>query len=111
MDEKNRAKGLKKGKGGDGDMERRCGSQSRKTMEVEDYSAKSESYGAFERRRETSTMEVLRMKEMREIKAMMTGMMMNQNRSTTGGMRMNQNQSTRVQGASETTGRVEYFFG
>ena len=34
-----------------------CGSQSRETMEVEDcYSAKSECYGAFERRRETSTM-------------------------------------------------------
>ena len=34
------------------------GSQSRETMEVEDcYSAKSECYGAFERRRETSTME------------------------------------------------------
>ena len=34
------------------------GSQSRETMEVEDcYSAKSECYGAFERRRETSTKE------------------------------------------------------
>ena len=33
------------------------GSQSREIMEVEDYSAKSECYGAFERRRETSTME------------------------------------------------------
>ena len=34
------------------------GSQSRETMEVEDcYSAKSECYGAFERRRETSTWE------------------------------------------------------
>ena len=33
------------------------GSQSRETMEVEDcYSAKSECYGAFERRRETLTM-------------------------------------------------------
>ena len=32
------------------------GSQSRETMEV-GYSAKSECYGAFERRRETSTME------------------------------------------------------
>ena len=30
------------------------GSQSREIMEVEDYSAKSECYGAFERRRETS---------------------------------------------------------
>ena len=35
-----------------------CGSQSRETMEVEDcYSVKSECYGAFERRRETSTKE------------------------------------------------------
>ena len=33
------------------------GSQSRETMEVEDYSAKSECCGAFERRRETSTKE------------------------------------------------------
>ena len=32
------------------------GNQSREIMEVEDYSAKSECYGAFERRRETSTM-------------------------------------------------------
>ena len=94
-------------------------------MEVEDcYSAKSECYGAFERRRETSTMadftaEMADFKadiasamaeQLREIKAMLAGMMMNQNRSTTGGMRMNQNQSARVQGASETTGRVEYFF-
>ena len=36
------------------------GSQSRETMEVEDcYSAKSECYGAFERRRETSTTDLM----------------------------------------------------
>ena len=98
------------------------GSQSRETMEVEDcYSAKSECYGAFERRRETSTMADFKAdikreiasamaEQLREIKAMLAGMMMNQNRSTTGGTRMNQNQSARVLGTSETTGKVEYFF-
>ena len=51
-------------------------------MEVGDYSAKSGCYGAFERRRETSTMEVFKADikaiapAMAEIKAMMTGMMM-----------------------------------
>ena len=84
------------------------GSQSRETMEVEDcYSAKSECYGAFERRRETSTMADFKAdikreiasamaEQLREIKAMLAGMMMNQNRSTTGGMLMNENQSSTV---------------
>ena len=76
------------------------GSQSREIMEVEDYSAKSGCYGAFERRRETSTMEEFnkRMDEMesRIIQAIRKEMRMNQNRSTTGGMLMNENQSSTV---------------
>ena len=98
-------------------------------MEVEDcYSAKSECYGAFERRRETLTMADFKAEmadfkadikreiasamaeQLREIKAMLAGMMMNQNRSTTGGMRMNQNQSARVLGTSETGGQKSRVF-
>ena len=87
------------------------GSQSRETMEVEEYSAKSECYGAFERRRETSGMEAfkgamnklmdgmeetsirisIRTLEQEEDEVMRKrGMLVNQNRSTTGGMLMNE---------------------
>ena len=84
-------------------------SQSRETME---YSAKSECDGAFERRRETSTMEEFNKRmdqKMEEFNKKMDqrmdrilqaiGMWVNQNqpdadRSTTGGMLMNENQSS-----------------
>ena len=77
------------------------GSQSREIMEVQDYSAKSECYGAFERRRETSTMADFKaeMAEMEQRILQAIGMWVNQNqpdadRSTTGGMLMNENQSS-----------------
>ena len=77
------------------------GSQSREIMEVEDYSAKSECYGAFERRRETSTMEEFNKKMDQKMDQILQaiGMWVNQNqpdadRSTTGGMLMNENQSS-----------------
>ena len=78
------------------------GSQSRETMEV-GYSAKSECYGAFERRRETSTMEEFNKKMDQKMDQILQaiGMWVNQNqpdadRSTTGGMLMNENQSSTV---------------
>ena len=80
-------------------------------MEVEDcYSAKSECYGAFERRRETSTMEefkgglkAMMDEQLWEIKAMMAGMLMSQNQSTTGGIEKKEKAAVIIQAFLRTT--------